>query len=61
MDMNITPDVKRTSRITEHYPGCSRDLLCRCKYFKVERIQVMKAFSFPFLERIVLGHYVSKR
>lgn len=50
MDMDITPDVKRKSRIIKHYPGCSRELLCRCKYFEVERIQVTKAFSFSVLK-----------
>lgn len=50
MDMDIIPDVKRKSRIIKHYPGCSRELLCRCKYFEVERIQVTKAFSFSILE-----------
>ena len=50
MDMDITPDVKQKSRIIKHYPGCSRELLCRCKYFEVERIQVTKAFSFSVLK-----------
>lgn len=46
MDMNAAADVKQKPRIIKHYPGCSRELLCRCKYFEVERIQVTKAFSF---------------
>lgn len=50
MDMDAAPDVKQKSRIVKHYPGCSRELLCRCKYFEVERIQVTKAFSFSVLE-----------
>ena len=50
MDMDIAPDVKQKPRIVKHYPGCSRELLCRCKYFEVERIQVTKAFSFSVLE-----------
>lgn len=46
--MNMTPssDVKQVPRIVRYYPGGSRKLLCRCKYFKVERIQVTKVFSF---------------
>lgn len=50
MNMEATPDVKQKSRIVKHYPGCSRELLCRCKYFEVEKIQVTKAFSFSVLE-----------
>lgn len=50
MNMEVAPDVKQKSRIVKHYPGCSRELLCRCKYFEVERIQVTKAFSFSVLE-----------
>lgn len=50
MNMDVTPDVKQKPKIVKHYPGCSRELLCRCKYFEVERIQVTKAFSFSVLE-----------
>lgn len=46
MDMNVAPDVKQNPRLIKHYPGCSRELLCRCKYFETERIQVSKGFSF---------------
>ena len=50
MNMDVAPDAKQKSRIVKYYPGCSRELLCRCKYFEVERIQVTKAFSFSVLE-----------
>ena len=50
MNMDISSDVKQKPRIVKYYPGCSRELLCRCKYFEVERIQVTKAFSFSVLE-----------
>ena len=50
MNMDIAPDVKQKPRIVKYYPGCSRELLCRCKYFEVERIQVSKAFSFSVLD-----------
>lgn len=49
MDMNVAPDIKQKPRIVKYYPGCSRELLCRCKYFEVERIQVTKAFSFSVM------------
>ena len=50
MNMNIAADVKQRPRIVKHYPGCSRELLCRCKYFEVERIRVTKACSFSVLD-----------
>lgn len=46
MDMGVAPDAKQKSRMVKYYAGCSRELLCRCKYFEAERIQVTKGFSF---------------
>ena len=51
MDMNVTPDVKQKARIVKYYPGCSRELLCRCQYFEVERIQITKGFTFSVMEQ----------
>ncbi len=50
MDMDVASDVNQNSSLTKHYPGCSRELLCRCKYFETERIQVSKGFSFSVRE-----------
>ncbi len=50
MDMGVAPNVRQKSRLVRHYPGCSRELLCRCKYFETERIQVTKGFSFSVFE-----------
>ena len=50
MDMVVTPDIKQKKRLVKYYPGCSRELLCRCKYFETERIQVTKGFSFSVME-----------
>ena len=50
MNMDVEPDAKQKLRIVKYYLGCSRELLCRCKYFDVERIQVTKAFSFSVHE-----------
>ena len=50
MNMGIAPEAKQKSRLEKHYPGCSRELLCRCKYFETERIQVTKGFSFSVKE-----------
>ena len=38
MDMNVEPDVNQKPRMVKYYSGCSRELLCRCKYFETERI-----------------------
>lgn len=50
MNMDIAPDVKQKPRMVKYYPGCSRELLCRCKYFETERVQVTKGFSFSILD-----------
>lgn len=46
MNMNITPDVNQSPRMVRFFPGGSRELLCRCKYFETERLQVKKGLSF---------------
>lgn len=51
MNMDIAPEVRQKPHMIKHYPGCSRELLCRCKYFEVERIQVTKGFSFSVMEQ----------
>lgn len=50
MHMNVTPDAKQKPRLIKYYPGCLRELICRCKYFETERIQVSKGFSFSVRE-----------
>lgn len=50
MNMNEEVDTRQKSRIIRFYAGCSRELLCRCKYFESERIQVTKGFSFSVLD-----------
>lgn len=50
MDMGVAPDVSQKPRMVKYYSGCSRELLCRCKYFEVERIQVRKGFSFSVMD-----------
>ncbi len=37
---------KSNQRLIHFYPGCSREMLCRCKYFEAERIKVKTGFSF---------------
>lgn len=50
MNMNVSPDIKQAQRIIHFYPGCSTELLCRCKYFEVNRIQVSKEVSFSVMD-----------
>ena len=50
MDMNPSPDVRQASRMVRYYPGGSREILCRCKYFEAERIQITKGFSFSVMD-----------
>lgn len=50
MNMDIASGVRQKPRMVKYYPGCSRELLCRCKYFEAERIQVTKGFSFSVLD-----------
>lgn len=50
MNMKTAVDIKRKSRMIRYYPGYSREIICRCKYFEPERIQVKKAFSFSVVK-----------
>lgn len=50
MNRGIAPDIRRRSRMIRYYPGCSRELLCRCQYFETERIQVTKGFAFSVMD-----------
>lgn len=50
MEMKVTSNVNKKSRMVKYYPGCSRELLCRCKYFETERIQVTKGFAFSVMD-----------
>lgn len=50
--LNMQPegDVRQKHRLTRYYPGCSREILGRCEFFELERIQVTKGFSFTVSE-----------
>lgn len=50
MDMSVAPDIRQKPRMVKHYPGCSREILCRCKYFETEKIQVTKGFAFSVMD-----------
>lgn len=46
MQMKAASPVRRHIRMVRYYPGCSRELLCRCQYFETERIQLRMEASF---------------
>lgn len=50
--LNMKPSdiVKQKSRCVHYYKGCSRELLCRCKYFETERIQTTSQVDFSVTE-----------
>ena len=50
MNMGVAPDANQKVRMVHYYPGCSRELLCRCKYFDVERIQITLGVSFSVMD-----------
>ena len=50
MDMSVAPDVSQKPRMVKYYPGCSREILCRCKYFETEKIRVTKGFAFSVMD-----------
>lgn len=50
LNMKSGGDVRQKPRMVHYYPGCSRELLCRCQYFDTERIQINSGFSFSVLE-----------
>ena len=50
LDMSPVRIIRQPQRMVKYYFGCARELLCRCEYFEVERIQVTKGFSFSVLD-----------
>lgn len=50
LDMKASDTMGQKPRMVHYYPGCSREVLCRCKYFETERIQVTKGFAFSVLD-----------
>lgn len=46
LNMSSENAVRQKPRFVKYYPGCSREILGRCKYFETEKIQVSMGFSF---------------
>lgn len=42
--------LKQKPRLVHYYPGSSREILCRCKYFDTEKIKVTKGMAFSVLD-----------
>lgn len=50
LNMKAGADVRQKPRKVNYYYGCAREILCRCKYFKTERIVVNLGFSFTVMD-----------
>ena len=50
MDLNAGQDLRQKPRRVNYYPGCSREILCRCQYFETEKIIVNLGFAFSVRE-----------
>ena len=58
MEMKVTSNVNKKSRMVKYYPGCSRELLCRCKYFETER---MPDKTFHYVASYMLKGYAMEK
>ncbi len=50
MDMQPVKAFRKRNRLVYYYPGCSREVLCRCQYFETEHIRVQQGFFFTARE-----------
>ena len=50
LNMNRLNYTWKRPRLIHYYYGYSREILIRCRYFEVEKIQVLKGFSFSVQE-----------
>lgn len=50
LDMHPSADIRQRPRLVRYFPGCSREMLCRCEYFEVERIQVSTSCTLPGMD-----------
>ncbi len=47
---SVVLDVSQKPRMVKHYPGCSREIPCHCKYFETEKIRVTKGPAFSVMD-----------
>ncbi len=50
LDMRPGADILQRPRVVRYFPSCSRETLCRCAYFEVERIQVASSCMLPAMD-----------
>ncbi len=50
MNLKAGESLRQKPRKVNYYYGCSREILCRCKYFETELIIVQLGFAFSVLE-----------
>lgn len=50
LNMQATEKYVQKSRYVRYFPGCSREILCRCQYFETELIKVHKGVAFTVNE-----------
>ncbi len=50
MDMKKYPDVRQKPRYINFRNGCSREILCRCRYFDTERILISMGLDFSVMD-----------
>lgn len=50
LNMDVSQDASQGIRLINYYPGCSRQIVCRCKYFDVEKVEASIGFDFSVLE-----------
>lgn len=50
MDMKATHYISPKPRLVRYEGNCCRELLCRCKYFETERIQVRRDCAFSVMD-----------
>ncbi len=50
LNMDPVKDIRQPQRMVRYFYGCAREIICRCQYFEVERVQVTKGFSFSVMD-----------
>lgn len=50
LNMKTGESLRQKPRKVNYYPGCSREILCRCSYFETERIVVSLGLAFSVTE-----------
>ena len=50
MDMKVYPDIKKKTRLVNFFVGTKTEVICRCEYFEVKKIETVKEYSFTVLD-----------